>query len=784
MIKTISLLLISLLGISFSLDAIPMERNIREPVDQPRPVLDRRENPIDSGSVSDEATRGMLGAGIGRSSTAGDETENESSLTIDHFQTALAENPTAARLIIIEDEKGAICIQPCAAGTSRLALKKNQIENETILEELRALLATRYGEEAADSFFIGMNNLENAPLSAERLREILRRSETDSNTSQKILSPKTPTVNRSGSEATRPFGGSGIHQELGADIRNHILITEKVNVATSALEEQQKATANFQRLQKAERRKKREQKILGGSATALMKAAPALESEAEEGYLTAGTFLRQAVLKTAQAEAASSLLQGAVSLSQASLPPVPENKKLSAAERDVEDFTHIAEGKRTHAREASLAAEKMKKRAASASEKSNLEEETATYAEAEEAWNDTAAAYRATIKKAIKATLDTKELTTAAEEATAHLLYWRSAGLEVSAKKLEFSSPALNNMSIKQAETLESAWHEALQGYQDAISKAELVALTDEIKEWASDLQNAQTRENFWTTTISSLDQKERTAVEALQQEAQQLATAATALATTASHAADTIEATHWRTAIQKGAEAEATRQEAFEAYQINHNQTLERFKNWWSEEIQKISNHQKSLSGTIESWKSQKAESIVRAQANVKEALERTDQQEADDRVAAIRVKVTTAQARVMALQKETKEKIAIADKADQEAANTRIATAREKVNSATNKVNEATSRVTTAQASLQQATSSAEAATAAISEAEEKVARYLRTRDEVNARIQDAHARAEKQKYSFRNFVSSLCVPTLSSSEIGYTNSFSLFLLELGEI
>lgn len=87
--KTTSFLLTSLLGISFSLQAIPMERNIGEPADQQRPVLDRRENgedPADSGSASSEFVRGTAGVGIAENPTA---PEDGGSNRIDERQSAV-----------------------------------------------------------------------------------------------------------------------------------------------------------------------------------------------------------------------------------------------------------------------------------------------------------------------------------------------------------------------------------------------------------------------------------------------------------------------------------------------------------------------------------------------------------------------------------------------------------------------------------------------------------------------------------------------------------------------
>lgn len=74
--KATSFLLTSLLGISFSLQALPMDGDIGERASQPRPFLDRRENPTDSGSASIQATRGVLGGGVAESPAADDENPN------------------------------------------------------------------------------------------------------------------------------------------------------------------------------------------------------------------------------------------------------------------------------------------------------------------------------------------------------------------------------------------------------------------------------------------------------------------------------------------------------------------------------------------------------------------------------------------------------------------------------------------------------------------------------------------------------------------------------------
>ena len=239
---------------------------------------------------------------------------------------------------------------------------------------------------------------------------------------------------------------------------------------------------------KAERRKKREQKILPSP----------LESDTE-GYLTPGTFLKSAVLKTAQAEVATSLLQNNT------LPS--EFKKFSAAERDVEDFRSIAEKKRTQAREASLAVKIAKTKTASV--KGNIEQVGSAHAIAEEAWTATVTAYHAAIEKAITAAVDTRELTMAEEEATAHLLYLHSVAHEVDASKLEQTSPFINEMSLPEAKALELAWNEAQQSYQEAIEKAQAAALNNEAKEWSEDLTNAKKRKDFWTDITICQDKKQ-----------------------------------------------------------------------------------------------------------------------------------------------------------------------------------------------------------------------------------------------------------------------------------
>ena len=530
-------------------------------------------------------------------------------MTLYHFRAALAQHPTATRFVVLEDEENenSISIQPRAAATSRLALKRNQADNETIIEALRELLVIRHGgnEEVVKSFF--GEQKENSPLTAAELREILRRSDeavpTTSIASQKSTPQRTLASHSSESEITTPLDDSNIDEYLGADIRSSLQTLEKITLAEDLVEKSDKATKDFKQLQnkkKLELRKKWEQKAL----------ASTIASDSE-GYLTPGTFLQRAVLKNAQTAVATSLLSKGI----LPLPQPPEIKKPSAAERDVEDFTHIAEEKRTEARKASLAAKMIK--AKGKSSKINLDQENSAYAAAEEAWTTTVTAYQDTIKKALKAAVDARDLTTASDEATAHVIYAHSAILEANAKRLEQNTPS-NSISLHQAEALESAWHQAYQGYQEAITKAQAVALSDEAEEWGSDLANTEARKAFWMTVMTSQDTKQRAAAEALQTKARNLATEANQASVRASSAPDTIESHHWTTVLQKGIKAENEWREVFKNYQTNYGQTLNRFKNWWSEEIEKIVAYQASLATTIDSWKSQQAKSISRKRKEI----------------------------------------------------------------------------------------------------------------------------------------------------------------------
>jgi len=140
---------------------------------------DRRDEGSGAGVVErDQLAGGIPGQGVIESTTAPSEGErDDGSLTFEHFRKALFNDPEATRFVINEDEESGLSLQSSPAGSSRFALNENRVQNTTVIEAPRELLLIKHGgaSELVNSFF-GTSDPA-APLSAERLAEILERSD-------------------------------------------------------------------------------------------------------------------------------------------------------------------------------------------------------------------------------------------------------------------------------------------------------------------------------------------------------------------------------------------------------------------------------------------------------------------------------------------------------------------------------------------------------------------------------------------------------------------------------
>ena len=222
----------------------------------------------------------------------------------------------------------------------------------------------------------------------------------------------------------------------------------------------------------------------------------------------------------AQAEAATSLLQGATVLPAAggflrsTLPPSSEIKKVSAAEHNVEGYTRLAEEKRTQALTASLTAEKTKSKAVSG--KSNFEQESAAYDAAAEAWNDVVILYKSALEAATHAHLDSREIITFLREAEARELYWQANLVALEARKAKVAaervrdaalvlgdSASIGSATEAEATRIIEAWQNSIKSYDDAISTAQKASQS--ITELTAEKRKAESEKAIWTEKNAEL---------------------------------------------------------------------------------------------------------------------------------------------------------------------------------------------------------------------------------------------------------------------------------------
>ena len=156
----------------------------------------------------------------------------EEVLGIEGFRKAIVDHPTAERLVI-HREGGTISLRP------REALSNNTkavtcSENKEIIDQLRTVLPPEFGNDPLLNYQIPSNNsgvsIGVDPLSAERLREILNKLDTNQKTWNPLLSAVKGVGNILGVRQKRE-SFSQIN-ETGAIIADSSLVTDQAKAAS------------------------------------------------------------------------------------------------------------------------------------------------------------------------------------------------------------------------------------------------------------------------------------------------------------------------------------------------------------------------------------------------------------------------------------------------------------------------------------------------------------------------------------------------------------------------
>ncbi|HLB33339.1 MAG TPA: hypothetical protein VJK54_03785, partial [Chthoniobacterales bacterium] len=136
------------------------------------------------------------------------------------------------------------------------------------------------------------------------------------------------------------------------------------------------------------------------------------------------------------------------------------------AKKEIEFDQKIAEEALAKAKKAELVANIAKSKVY----EKNFERELTAYHEAEEAWMETIAGYKAALVKAHEANLDDEELVAALASAEVHQATWRADSRWVKARQAD--QAVASGLSLDQLRVAAEAWAHTAKGYQMALEKA------------------------------------------------------------------------------------------------------------------------------------------------------------------------------------------------------------------------------------------------------------------------------------------------------------------------